>query len=344
MTGNIQAQVPDHIRLNSWEPGEPWIERSLNLRFIGDWGRANFHKICSWLCCEIADRSGPRTRIAILNTEHGGWDAMQAVFDGEAEMCVVTPTCALPPALTGQGLFAGNPMPSLRAIATIPQDDRMLLAIDPSFGVRTMAELRDKRPPIRLATSWDNGYNLIGYAAAKFLAAHGLNEETIRSWGGEVIYSERPEQSLERAWSGRANAVLQEAIMMPWWRKVIEAGMVVVPAEGQALKRLEQDLGWPSRLLEANYFEGQSESMDAMDFSDFLLVVRADLPEDVAYLLTWCLVERRAVLEAQFSHVPSKWSPVNYPFDPRKMAQTSLPLHPGAARFYRENGHLDPEA
>ncbi|MDX3895445.1 TAXI family TRAP transporter solute-binding subunit [Pusillimonas sp.] len=340
MTDSADPKVPEHLLLNTWEPGQPWIERSLNLRFIGDWGRANFHKICSWLCCEVADRSGSQTRVAIYNVEHGGWDSMKAVFDGEADLCVVTPTCILPQALVGRGIFEGSPMPSLRAIGVIPQDDRMLFAIDPAFGIKTMADLREKRPPIKISTSWNNGYNLIGYAAAEYLKAHDLSPEIIRSWGGEMIYSERPEQSLERAWMGKADAVLQEAIMMPWWRKVIDRGMVVVPAEEQALKRMEQELNWPSQTLEANHFSGQAESMNAMDFSDFLIVVRDDLPEDIAHLLTWCLVERRSVLEQQFSHVPSKWSPVNYPFDPRKMAQTSLPLHRGAERYYREAGYI----
>lgn len=337
----IARNIPEHILLNSWQPGEPWLDRTLYLRFIGDWGRANFHRICSWLSCEIADRSGPMTRIEIANFDHGGWDALKAVHEARADMCIATPACALPRALDGSGIFAGHAMPSLRALGTVPQDDRLLLAIDPAFGVSTMDELRAKRPPLKLAASRNNGYNLIGYAAAEWLKAHGLSEEIIRSWGGEMIYSERPEQSLERAALGKANAVLQEAIMMPWWRRVIDAGMIVVPAEGQALKRMEQELGWPSRELEANYFAGQAEAVPALDFSDFVLVVRSDMPEDVAHLLTWCLVERRELIESQYRHIPSKQSPVNYPFDPVKMARTPLPLHPGAERYYREAGHLD---
>jgi uncharacterized protein len=68
--------------------------------------------------------------------------------------------------------------------------------------------------------------------------------------------------------------------------------------------------------------------------------VRADLPEEVAYLLAWCLGEQRARLERYYRHLPSERSPVTYPLDPAKMARTPIPLHPGAERYYREYGYL----
>ena len=68
------------MELKSWKPGQPRIERSVTLQFIGDWGQANFHRICSWLCQEFCDRAGPRSRVGIWNTVDGGIDALAAVF------------------------------------------------------------------------------------------------------------------------------------------------------------------------------------------------------------------------------------------------------------------------
>ena len=70
---------------------EPRISRSLRLNFMGDWGQANFHRICGWLCQELCDRSGPKTRVAIWNTFGGGIDMPHAVFDGEMDLCLATP-------------------------------------------------------------------------------------------------------------------------------------------------------------------------------------------------------------------------------------------------------------
>ena len=81
--------------------------------------------------------------------------------------------------------------------------------------------------------------------------------------------------------------------------------------------------------------------MPAVDFSDFVVLVRDDLSEDIAHLLTWCIVETREKLERQFRHLPPRRSPVTYPLVPREMAKTAVPLHRGAERYYRDAGLLD---
>jgi hypothetical protein len=73
-----------------------------------------------------------------------------------------------------------------------------------------------------------------------------------------------------------------------------------------------------------------------LDFSDFLMIARSDLPEDIAHMIAWCLCEKRAVLERMYRHIPPERSPVTYPLEPKKIATTSINLHPGAARYYRE--------
>ena len=78
----------------------------------------------------------------------------------------------------------------------------------------------------------------------------------------------------------------------------------------------------------------------AFPYPNFTILVRDDMPDEVAHLLTWCAVEARQELERQYMSVPVNRSPVTYPFDPKKMATTSIPLHPGASKYYREAGYL----
>src|SRR5579872_6363517 len=126
---------------------ESRIERSLTLNFIGDWGQANFHRICSWLSLEFCARAGPRSRTAIWSIRGGGIEAVDLVQDGEADLCVVTPAMLMPAALDGRLIFASRPAPNVRLLAVLPQDDRMVLALDPKLGISTFEELRAKRPP-----------------------------------------------------------------------------------------------------------------------------------------------------------------------------------------------------
>lgn len=320
---------------------EPSIERSLTLNFIGDWGQANFHRICGWLTQEFCDRAGPRSRVATWSIRHGGFEALELVHAGEAQMCVATPAMLLPDALTGKGIFAGKPMPSLRAIAVLPQNDRLVMAIDPKFGVTSFAELREKKPPLRIAASVDDGTNFIGYVTQRYMEAHGIDEATLKSWGGEYVTAHRPEQSLFRMRDGSVDAVIQEAIMTPWWVDAMRIrSAVALPAEEGALQRLEAQHGYRRNELPAGFWESLTSPLPTLDFSDFALVVRDDLPDDIAHLLTWCVVETRDALERQYRHIPPERSPLSYPLQPKKLLQTPLPLHPGAARYYSEAGLL----
>lgn len=319
----------------------PYIERSLVLNFYGDWGLANFHRICSWLCQEFCDRAGSRSQVAIRSWRDGGVEAMQAVQDGSAQLCIATPAMLLPLALAGEGMFEGRAMPDLRALATIPQNDRLVLAINPSFGIDNFEALRTKKPALRIAASVNDGSNFIGHVSQCLMDAHGISNAELESWGGGYVTRTRPDEALALMQSGEVDAVIQEAIMTPWWSGVINEGKAVpLPAEAEALEKLESEFGFASNTLPAYYWESFGQELPALDFSDFVVLVRSDLPEDVAYLLSWCLVETREKFERQYRHIPLRQSPVSYPLVPSQMAITPIPLHDGAKRYYLDAGHI----
>tara|TARA_R110002060_G_scaffold14219_8_gene19937 strand:+ start:293 stop:1291 length:999 start_codon:yes stop_codon:yes gene_type:complete len=330
--------------MNSSSSPEPSVERSLTLNFVGDWGQANFHRICSWLTQEFCDRAGPRSRVGIWNIRGGGIEALQQVHDGEAQLCIATPAGLLPSALTGEGVFASTgPMPSLRSLAILPQRDRMMFAIHPRFGVKSFADLHRVKPALRIATSAHDGTNFIGYVAMRILEAHGITKEVLESWGGSFVLTTRPEQAIENMSIGNADAVVQEAIMTPWWRELMEhQHLVPIPMQADAILSLRNQHGFQPASIRAGFWKSNNniKEIPALEFSDFLVLVREDLPDDVAYLLTWCLVEKRKAIEAQYKHLEPERSPLTYPLDPVAMAKPSIPLHPAAERYYRDAGHI----
>ncbi len=319
---------------------EPRIARSLTLHFVGDWGQANFHRICSWLSQEFCNRAGARSRVAIWNIRGGGIEAIDQVQDGEADLCIVTPAMLIPAALDGRMIFAGRPAPSLRSLVVMPQDDRMILAVAPQLGIGSIAELRDKRPPLRIATSSDDGTNFIGHVARRFMEAHGIDEATLNSWGGGYVTDTHPMDSIGRMVRGDVDALLQEAAMSPGWVDIIENHKAIpLAAEPEALAHLAE-LGFGANTIPAGYWNALDHDLPALDFSDFLILVRDDMPEDVAHLLTWCLVERREGIERHYRHLPPTRSPLSYPLVPEAMAKPTVPLHPGARRYFTETGIL----
>jgi TRAP-type uncharacterized transport system substrate-binding protein len=91
----------------------------------------------------------------------------------------------------------------------------------------------------------------------------------------------------------------------------------------------------PTRMTKAD-FPGIPAEVQTLDFSGWPMIVRADMRDDVAYALCETIEKRKDLMPTD-----------NY--KPLEIAQLcandeespyDVPLHPGAARFYRERGYL----
>src|SRR5262245_33880687 len=219
-------------------PG-PRIGRDVVLQFQGDWGQANLHRICGWLAQEFNDRAGSGSRTATWSGR-GGSDAVEAIATRTVDLAMITPAYLGRSAREGLGMFAGTPHPELRALGAMPQDDRLVLAVDAQLGIESFADLREQQPALKIATSQDDGVNTIGYAVTRVLAAHGVPREMIESWGGEFLEDERPFPPIAWYTEGLADAVFHEAIMSPQWQHATATRPTrFVAMEPDALSTLE---------------------------------------------------------------------------------------------------------
>ena len=323
---------------------EARLDRKITFNVMGDWGIANLHRICGWITAELWRRSPPGSRFATW-AGRGGTDALEAVLDRTVDAALFVPAGFGRTVFEGRGILKRPDVGRLRALGTLPQDDRLVLAIDAKLGIASFADLRAKKPALRLTTSPDDGVNMVGFAAARFLEAAGVPIKAIESWGGKMLYGEAPWDTIPRVTSGEADAVLFEAVMTPLWKQLCAAKtMYFLPFEDDALASVERDFAWTRAGVPQDRFAGLGSPFMALDFSDFLLVCRDDFPDDLGYVIAALLCETTGLLESQYKHLPPKDSPVTYPLRPTKIATTSIPLNAGAARYYHEKGHLPASA
>ena len=316
---------------------EARLDRIVTVNMMGDWGTANLHRICGWIAAELWRRSPAGSRFATW-AGRGGTDAIEAVLDGTVDTALFVPAGFAATVVRGLGISARPDVGRLRALGTLPQDDRLVLAIDASLGIASFADLRRKRPPLRLVTGLDDGVNMTGFAAHRVLEAAGAGRAVIQSWGGTVLEGEAPWDTIPRATRGEADAVLFEAVMTPYWRELLaQRRMNFLPFDEDLLAALEARYGWRRALVPADRFPGLAAPFMALDFSDFLLICRDDFPADIGYVIAALLCETPHLLEAQYRHLPPKDSPVTYPLEPRKIAAAPIPHHEGARRYYAEH-------
>lgn len=318
----------------------PKLGRSLRLQFQGDWGRANLHRALGFLGYEFTCLAGPYSRYAIWNGR-GGMDNVRAVGRGEVDAAFVVPVPFMKMAMEGKGACGGESFPHLRAIGYVPQHDRMIVALRRDLGITSWAELREKKPKLRITLGPNDGISFIGIAGHMLLEAHGVPRATLEKGGSTFLEHDEPRGCTRDMLDGDADLIVQEAVMTTYWQELAaKRDLVFLPIEAQARDRLKAEYGLPSATLRKDYLRGMDREMEFMDFSHFALITTADLPDDVAYALAWCLVERWDTLEMQYRHIPPERSPVSYPLDPKAVCHVGIPLHPGAECYFRDAGHL----
>jgi TRAP-type uncharacterized transport system substrate-binding protein len=315
-------------------------QRALQLRFQGDWGGANLTRICGWLAGEVFRRCGAGTR-STIRTGRGMGDNLVAVARGEVDVAVATPAGFARMAVAGQGPFAQEPLDGLRAIGSLPHRDALLVAVPAERGIRTFAELRERRPALRLTTGPDDGESFMGLGAAAAFAASGVPLSNIPDWGGELLECEQPRDCVALMLDGRADAIAQEAIMTPWWQDLATARpLTFLSLDDQAADHLQRELSLGTVTVEPGYLPGLDAPVRALDFRDWMVVVRQDMRDDVAALLAAIMVEASEALERQYRHIPVRFSPLDYPITPARLADTPIALHPGAGAYFDSVGAL----
>ncbi|NIO07838.1 MAG: hypothetical protein GTO40_07455 [Deltaproteobacteria bacterium] len=226
----------------------------------------------------------------------------------------------------------------LRAIGVFPSWDRLVFAVHKDTGIRSLEEIKERRYPLIVSTRLLGKYRGTVLAVEEILKAYGFSLSDIEKWGGKILRVTNP-GSPERArhiTEGIANAVFDEGIKN-WGSRALNSGMRFLPIEEKVLGRLER-IGLSRSTLSPAYFPELSEEVPTFDFSGWLLFCRPDLSSQIAYAMA-------KAIDVEHSRIP-----VDH-FDKRPMTMEefcrggeggplTLPLHPGAKKYYREKGYI----
>jgi len=279
----------------------------------------------------------PKTGIS-LSFATGGVREIQAVADGEYSVAWVNPSVLLTMAYRGKGPFRKR-LP-LRTIAVFPSYDVMGFAVHESTGITSLSQIKKERYPLKLSTrivtpeALKENSTMFTIAAA--MRAAGFTMADLRKWGGKIHLAPRPSDPVRRESieNGTVNAVFDEGIKS-WARTALENGFRFLPIEGTVRKTMVA-MGYRPVVMPKSRFPGMSEDIPALDFSGWPMIVRADMPADIAYALCEAIENRKEAIPAD-----------NYkPLDIAQLcandeeAPYDVPLHPGAKRFYSERGYL----
>jgi TRAP transporter TAXI family solute receptor len=196
-------------------------------------------------------------------------------------------------------------------------------------GLDTFDKIMSSGKPVRIVMK-PQGSN-IPPAVDAILAAYGLDRAKIKANGGDIIQVDTAQiPAILR--DGRADMVIDTILKgHPTITEIsLTADVKFLDMSDKALKALADVGVKPSEFPE--WFKGQSGPTKSGDFGT-VLIANASLPDDVAYQITKTVIEKMPEMAKDYP----AWANFK-PEEAGKLANTGVPLHPGAARYFKERG------
>lgn len=315
---------------------------ALEVRFLG--AGQNWMPLCSCIALGIGSYESPLpagSKVSVTTFDPGSsiFTGPELVAAGEYDFAITTPAWVGASAVEGKEPFT-SPLP-LRAIAHFAHDDRMVMAVRRETGITTVGEILEQRYPLRISTPVRESRHIGVWLPEQVLKLYGFDYDDIISWGGTLL---RDRPKLLDADTGAVpidpsfDAIFDEAIMTRRWPAITDAYDLTFLSIDDAILAEAERRGWPRGILQRGLFRGVDTDVQTIDVSGWLLYCHEDCDPDLAYLTAKALDERAGMINQWFSR-PSMGltSPVNIQ---DAAVDPPIPLHPGAERYYREQGFI----
>jgi hypothetical protein len=201
--------------------------------------------------------------------------------------------------------------------------------------VKSFAEIRDKKYPLKLATNPKG--NVAELMAREILGQYGITYEKIKEWGGRVSFASHADMgSLYRDRHIEA-MVLYTSLPAPVF---VESDLVrplrLMPMDDSLLGFLKKSYGLEKQVVAKGVYKGMKGDTSLVT-GGILILCNSDLREDLVYRMMKVFFE-----PANLNRITGMNAQIKeYLTSVNKAAQgMPIPYHPGVERFFKEIGAL----
>ena len=312
MTG-AQAALAAQITITAGSPGGGYFKAAAAL--------AEYIK---------ADVPGAQTTVI----PGGGWGNVERLTTGLADIGVLENALA---SMAYKGDTPNKKKYDFRMLASFRGPNVAQAAIVNSSGIKSFEEIRQKKYPLRVVMIAPPS-SIISTSAVDILAAYGITKKDVESWGGKFVYTSQND-GFGMLMDGRADMFFLGAGYYPH-SKYIELGtkkaFTLLPISKEVAEKVADKYGLSVEEVPAGIYK-DANGTNVQYWSPSLVVdfaVRKDMPDDVVYAITKALANHqkefwKVAAQHKFYNPATAWKNVG-----------SVPLHPGAAQFYKEMGYM----
>ncbi len=222
---------------------------------------------------------------------------------------------------------------NIASLANLRTQARLNIVVRADSGITSIEQIRDQKMPIRLAHGpRGSGSEVFGRWV---FSEYGIDFKDITKWGGK-LYANNFDDAANMTKDGQVDVLFWLGPGEAWFLREMSTStelrwLSVSPEVVDSLAK--KYLMYASTFEPGMYGGMMGEGVTAVATS-IQLLVRENMSEDLVYKLTKATCEGRdnivlACPTWDTFHPETAWKDVAYP------------LHPGAARYYKEKGYMN---
>jgi TRAP transporter TAXI family solute receptor len=228
----------------------------------------------------------------------------------------------------GKYMYAKEgPLKNLRLIARVEDPSYLLVAVKRTSGIVSLADAASKKSPLNVYTDMEP-------SSVALLESIGLSIDTIKARGGKItllMSHDPPGDDFDLIVGAIASPAMNPE--SAYWTDLSQRhDLRFLELPDEQRDALVREMGLKAVVAKWGLLRGLDYDMKTVARSGSVFFTRDDVPDQAAYDVAKAIDELRGELI---------WYIRPYSYDSRTVAANhDVPLHPGAARYYRELGYI----
>ncbi|MFP5205108.1 MAG: TAXI family TRAP transporter solute-binding subunit [Acidobacteriota bacterium] len=228
-------------------------------------------------------------------------------------------------AYDGTGIYARQKaMKNLRLIANIQSPWYLVVAARTDSGITDFSQVRQKHWPVRIFAAANDPM------VKEILAYYGLSVESITSAGGYVGGSNADLSNFDLIIHGGFMTTAPEFRVLNEVSQKYDLTYLELP--DPLLAKLAQEPQIERGTIPVGLFRGVERTIPTVVRDGTVVYTRDDVPDSFAYDVARAMDQHQDLLQ---------WTNQDFSYNVHNVWKAcGVPLHPGAARYYREAGYM----